>query len=567
MDWLNRHLHFGSLNTGTGIGTGTGQRQIPTKALFSYVVDYLIIIILAIIYAALDKLVTPFSQHFSLNNISIQYPYAVHERIPIHIALVLSGAFPAAVILVYTLFIDGLFSHHHQRARSRFNRYTFADRLWELNCGWLGLLLAQGAAFVITGTLKNLCGKPRPDLIDRCQPQTGAADGVPYGLVTKAICTQQDEAIMQDGFRSFPSGHSSSSFAGLFFLSLYLAAKLHVLDHRGEVWRTVIVLIPTLAASCIAMSRIMDARHHPFDVLFGSALGILCAWGAYRQYFPPVSHVWEKGRAYPIRSWGMPVRRPVPGRVLVDTRTLEVLDDRVPEDEDGYDTHADTNAGQTGFTASGYGLGLESTDTAMANQRLRSSRHRDGPLEVCDMDNLDMNMDLEMGYLGGGGHGGSSYQQQLSQQQQQRREQYRPNYPRVRPRARVPVPVPGPAPGPDPTITDIADTTNNTTTTNTNAFREQLEQNRRTRGAPATATSSSTTRTTTDIDSRAYGHGSEQQALDGGNHTGSHSHQPREHGAHVQREIDDDEEDADADMDDDDTRPLHSASARARLEV
>jgi diacylglycerol diphosphate phosphatase / phosphatidate phosphatase len=48
----------------------------------------------------------------------------------------------------------------------------------------------------------------------------------------------------------------------------------------------------------------MDARHHPFDVLFGSAMGILVAWGSYRQYFPPVGNSWLKGRAYPIRTWG-----------------------------------------------------------------------------------------------------------------------------------------------------------------------------------------------------------------------------------------------------------------------
>lgn len=60
----------------------------------------------------------------------------------------------------------------------------------------------------------------------------------------------------------------------------------------------------------IAGSRIIDARHHPFDVMFGSALGILCGWGSYRQYFPPVSHTWEKGRAYPIRTWGVPLRQP-----------------------------------------------------------------------------------------------------------------------------------------------------------------------------------------------------------------------------------------------------------------
>ncbi|EXJ79188.1 hypothetical protein A1O3_08689 [Capronia epimyces CBS 606.96] len=396
MDRLRRHLQF-HLSSPT-------KPQIPARAIVSYIADYLIIMqvphtptsymgVLAIVYAALDKLVTPFSQHFSLNNIYIQYPYAVHERIPIHIALLISAAFPAVVILIYTLFIDGLFSHHRRTTHAR-SKYSIAERLWELNCGWLGLLLAQGAAFVITGTLKNLCGRPRPDLIDRCQPRAGSTDGVPYGLVTKAICTQQDESIMQDGFRSFPSGHSSSSFAGLFFLSLYLAAKLHVLDHRGEVWRTLIVLIPTLAASCIAMSRIMDARHHPFDVLFGSALGILCAWGAYRQYFPPVSHVWEKGHAYPIRSWGSPIKRPVPGKVLVDSQTLEVLNDRVAAADDDDDNDNDNVGYETNAIPSRYEL------ASAANRR--PTRHRESSLDV----------DLETGY----GGVGSPLQQHQQQQ-------------------------------------------------------------------------------------------------------------------------------------------------------
>lgn len=48
----------------------------------------------------------------------------------------------------------------------------------------------------------------------------------------------------------------------------------------------------------------MDARHHGVDLVAGTALGILTAWGSYRQYFPPVSETWRKGRAYPIRSWG-----------------------------------------------------------------------------------------------------------------------------------------------------------------------------------------------------------------------------------------------------------------------
>lgn len=65
-----------------------------------------------------------------------------------------------------------------------------------------------------------------------------------------------------------------------------------------------VVVIPSIGAGLIAATRIMDARHHPFDVITGSLLGVACAYAAYRQYFPPVSDTRRKGRAYPIRTWG-----------------------------------------------------------------------------------------------------------------------------------------------------------------------------------------------------------------------------------------------------------------------
>ena len=81
-------------------------------------------------------------------------------------------------------------------------------------------------------------------------------------------------------------------------------------DTRGEVWKSFIVMSPTLGAALIAISRIMDARHHPFDVISGSILGMTMAYISYRQYFPPLSESWRKGRAYPIRSWASGPRRP-----------------------------------------------------------------------------------------------------------------------------------------------------------------------------------------------------------------------------------------------------------------
>lgn len=160
--------------------------------------------------------VEPFHQHFSLRNITLQYPYAVHERITIGQALCISGLFPLLLIIVYTLFLDGLFSHNKPQdpvsgKRKLRGPWRWKDRLWEMNCGILGLLLSQALAFVITQALKTTCGKPRPDLIDRCQPAPGSADLKPYGLSNYTVCTG-NHYLIKDGFRSWPSGHSSCEF-------------------------------------------------------------------------------------------------------------------------------------------------------------------------------------------------------------------------------------------------------------------------------------------------------------------------------------------------------------------
>lgn len=125
------------------------------------------------------------------------------ERIPIWLCMVYSCFAPAVIIAVYTLFIDGTFSKS-KKSMTRSQRYTWGDRCWELNCGILGLFLAQGTAFVITGSLKNLIGKPRPDLLHRCNLANGTVDpGLPsFGLITREQCNQSDSYILQDGMYS-----------------------------------------------------------------------------------------------------------------------------------------------------------------------------------------------------------------------------------------------------------------------------------------------------------------------------------------------------------------------------
>lgn len=89
-------------------------------------------------------------------------------------------------------------------------------KLWEWNTGWLGLALALATVFFFTEGMKNLYGKPRPDLLSRCGPNLGAQSSHTVGfsstqmrLVSSTICSQTDKSKLDDGFASFPSGHSS----------------------------------------------------------------------------------------------------------------------------------------------------------------------------------------------------------------------------------------------------------------------------------------------------------------------------------------------------------------------
>ncbi|KAG0128163.1 phosphatidic acid phosphatase type 2/haloperoxidase [Tuber indicum] len=378
------------------------KRKLPNRVVLSYIFDYVVIIVFILIFSALD-LAEPYHQHFSLNNESLQYPFAEKERIPAVWAGVLSCLFPLVFIIFWTMLIDGLYSHHkppnsRRRLLGNNGAWTLSDRLWEMNCGILGLGLSVAAAIVMTGALKNTTGKPRPDMLARCKPKEGAQNAPVYGLASYDICTG-DKHILKDGFKSWPSGHSSIAFAGLGYLSLFLAGKLHVFDTRGEVWKTMLVLIPLLAASLVAVSRIMDARHHPFDVITGGMMGFFVAYVSYRQYFPPLSETWKKGRAYPMRSWGTDTAE----RKQMQLGMYENNPSRgglVADEEEGgkigiYNPSAvpmtgGPSVGAPGIVGSGNGSGSRFSDESAAIQARRREAQRIGPMrQPSDLDDYD----------------------------------------------------------------------------------------------------------------------------------------------------------------------------------
>jgi diacylglycerol diphosphate phosphatase/phosphatidate phosphatase len=166
---------------------------------------------------------------------------------------------------------------------------------------------------------------------DRCRPPVDSSNP-PLGLSTSAICTRTD--LLKDGFRSFPSGHASLSACGMVYLALYLAGKMKVWDSKGVSLKSWILLAPLSVAALVAISRsvpafvarlhrhhsirpialhadshpspfrmadsLCDYRHHPTDVLAGSALGTAIASYTYRLYYRPITGP-RAGRPYSPR--------------------------------------------------------------------------------------------------------------------------------------------------------------------------------------------------------------------------------------------------------------------------
>src|SRR6185369_12749080 len=145
----------------------------------------------------------------------------------------------------------------------------------------LGLAIALILSSTLTDLVKNMVGRPRPDLISRCRPAPGTPENK---LVTFEVCTETDHHTLHDGWRSFPSGHSSFSFAGLGYTSLFLAGQLRIFAHaapagsvlghaekivRGDLVRALLCGVPLLGATMIAISRCQDYRHDVWDVTVG----------------------------------------------------------------------------------------------------------------------------------------------------------------------------------------------------------------------------------------------------------------------------------------------------------
>ncbi|KAL2161844.1 hypothetical protein VTH06DRAFT_7628 [Thermothelomyces fergusii] len=244
----------------------------------TYASDHIGFVLLLTGYLLIQFFVEPFHRMFSLNDLRISFPHAEVERVPLLHDFLYALFLPLGILVLANLATGAPRHKHHVTV--------------------LGLAISLVLASFLTDVIKNAVGRPRPDLLARCVPRADAPRDV---LVTIDVCTQTDRHTLHDGWRSFPSGHSSFAFAGLGYLSLFLAGQMRIFAHagggaaagekaeklvRGDLLRALLCGAPLLGATMIAISRCQDYRHDVYDVCVGGLLGWTVAYWSYRRYWP-----------------------------------------------------------------------------------------------------------------------------------------------------------------------------------------------------------------------------------------------------------------------------------------
>lgn len=210
----------------------------------------------------------PFYRQFSLSDQRLAHPFATKERVTDNELYLYTCIAPSIIIT--------LLAAANSKGQEKWHLIQSSNA---------GFWLVVSFTGVITDILKCWIGNPRPDFLQRC----GAVPSTPTNkLVDVSVCSAPlGQMYLADGMKSTPSGHSSLSFAGLGYLTLWLLGQY---KKKGKKHTAALLAfyLPLLFATYIALLRTQDYRHHFLDIGLGSLIGLAVALIGYHRYFPNV---------------------------------------------------------------------------------------------------------------------------------------------------------------------------------------------------------------------------------------------------------------------------------------
>ncbi|CAI4057878.1 hypothetical protein SUVZ_02G6060 [Saccharomyces uvarum] len=247
-----------------------------------YYFQYMITGLCTILFLYSEISLVPRGQNiqFSLDDPSITKRYVPSELVGPLGCLILSVGLSNLVVLWSCMFDkDQLKKNRVTWLRERPDGISKDFHFMHTSLLCLMLIISINAA--VTGALKLIIGNLRPDFVDRCMPdlqKISDSDSSVFGL---DICKQTNKWVLYEGLKSTPSGHSSFIVSTMGFTYLWQKA-FTTRTARSYIWCPLLALV-------VMVSRVVDHRHHWYDVVSGAALAFLVIYACWKWTFVNVA--------------------------------------------------------------------------------------------------------------------------------------------------------------------------------------------------------------------------------------------------------------------------------------
>lgn len=296
-------------------------------------VGELVITLLLLIIGFSASVTKPRTSSFVERDPSLSQPISINgDIVPSSLLVLYAVLFPA---LITSSLLTLQWIQTEKKERNKILKRSF----------WLAISFIQafGVALSATNVLKNAIARQRPSFFaminyagyaDAISTQPSSDQWAKYFAKTSSTDHESNyfgslekvgpnisEKIIDDAQRSFPSGHSSISFAGLTWLVCLLRLFGKVKSGDFFSLRAFISTLPLILAAYIAVSRVRDRKHNVDDISVGAVIGVLGAILSWSQLYSKDGRLESNSTAIDTLSTSS-ILRPTTSSVHSSTVTL-----------------------------------------------------------------------------------------------------------------------------------------------------------------------------------------------------------------------------------------------------
>lgn len=262
-------------------------------SLIRVVNDLVAFALLFVAWIILKLVIKPTQLGFFCNDFSVNMPFK--SSTVSNLALIIGSIIMPILIIILTELLKHAYGCRYKKVSTNGQHQQFALTLPGMKKQFIisplvrNLYISLGT-FVLGVLLtyifhqlgKKTIGRLRPNFLDVCKPNVNpyselcAKRGFTYIVPDVDItCMSGNTTAIMESKLSFPSGHSSSSFYGSVFLILYVNREWS--QELLGAWIHFFQAAYAAFAVFTSLSRVIDNKHHPTDVLAGATLGLILA--------------------------------------------------------------------------------------------------------------------------------------------------------------------------------------------------------------------------------------------------------------------------------------------------